>query len=60
MLIYRKPPPACPYCDDTTQVRKHGTSRCGFQRYRCCDCGRTFQGKYVYQTSCQAQSVTEA
>ncbi|WP_071605938.1 IS1/IS1595 family N-terminal zinc-binding domain-containing protein [Budvicia aquatica] len=59
MLIYRKFPSVCPYCDDTTPVRKHGTSRSGSQRYRCSECRRTFQDKYIYQTSCQAPSVDE-
>ncbi|VFS46866.1 Transposase and inactivated derivatives [Budvicia aquatica] len=60
MLIYQKAPPACPYCHDATQVRKHGTSRSGFQRYFCSECRRTFQDKYVYQTCRQALSATEA
>ncbi|WP_458379672.1 transposase [Yersinia hibernica] len=58
MLIYRKSPPICPYCHTLTRVRKHGTSLCGFQRYRCSECQRTFQGKYIYQMYRQTPPVT--
>ncbi|WP_438358068.1 transposase [Budvicia aquatica] len=48
MFDYYKKLPACPHCNKATVVRKHGTARSRLQRYRCCDCRRTFQAKYIY------------
>ncbi|WP_438358076.1 IS1/IS1595 family N-terminal zinc-binding domain-containing protein [Budvicia aquatica] len=52
--------PSCPHCDKNTHVRKHGTSRCGFQRYLCSDCRRTFQGKYIYLAYREARAIAQA
>ncbi|WP_127526452.1 IS1 family transposase [Budvicia aquatica] len=40
--------PTCPYCNIKTRVGKHGKARSGLARYRCLDCGCTFQSKYIY------------
>lgn len=41
--------PSCPYCSEKAHVRKHGFARSTIQRYRCTDCKKTFQTKYIYQ-----------
>lgn len=38
----------CRYCSHHEQVRKHGVSNSGHQRYRCSDCKKTFQLTYTY------------
>lgn len=40
--------PACKHCEKKDYVRKHGKSKCGLQRYRCEQCHKTFQVKYIY------------
>ncbi|WP_144413140.1 IS1 family transposase [Pragia fontium] len=41
--------PICHHCNHATQVKKHGKSRTGFQRYYCLVCRKTFQTRYVYK-----------
>lgn len=38
----------CRYCNQSVNIRKHGTARSGYQRYYCGLCQRTFQIKYIY------------
>lgn len=40
--------PICHYCEEKHHIRKHGKSRAGITRYRCCTCNRTFQSRYIY------------
>lgn len=42
----------CPFCQQTEPVKKHGTGKAKFQRYRCQACCRTFQLDYAYH-ACQ-------
>lgn len=48
ILLKRQQYPACPHCDESTQVRKHGRARSGLPRYRCVGCETTFQTRYIY------------
>ncbi|GKX57078.1 transposase [Leminorella grimontii] len=41
--------PECKYCGKNDRVCKHGRGKSGLQRYRCENCQRTFQSKYIYQ-----------
>ncbi|WP_415270875.1 transposase-like zinc-binding domain-containing protein [Leminorella richardii] len=38
----------CRYCGKSDSVRKHGKGRSGYPRYKCMDCNKTFQTKYIY------------
>lgn len=42
----------CPFCQQTSSVKKHGLGSTGHQRYRCQDCCRSFQHDYEYR-ACQ-------
>ncbi|EUD06281.1 InsA N-terminal domain protein [Providencia alcalifaciens R90-1475] len=42
----------CPFCLQTSSVKKHGLGSTGYQRYCCQDCCRSFQLDYEYQ-ACQ-------
>lgn len=55
-LAHYKKMPACPFCAGT-YVRKHGFARSHIQRYRCPDCAKTFQTKYIYQTDSDRQMI---
>lgn len=39
----------CPFCEQTTPVKKHGLGSTGRQRYRCQSCCRSFQLEYEYR-----------
>ena len=41
----------CPKCTQTEKVCKNGRSTSGHQRYRCMDCGHTFQTQYSMKGS---------
>ncbi|MGF7483996.1 IS1 family transposase [Providencia sp. SP181] len=42
----------CPFCQQTSPVKKHGLGSTGHQRYRCQGCSRSFQLDYEYR-ACQ-------
>lgn len=42
----------CPFCLQTSSVKKHGLGSTGHQRYRYQDCCRSFQLDYEYR-ACQ-------
>ncbi len=41
---------SCPGCS-CEKVYRHGQSRNGEQRYRCCECGHCFQLEYRYEAN---------
>ncbi|MDR0806539.1 MAG: hypothetical protein LBN41_07345 [Enterobacteriaceae bacterium] len=40
--------PKCPYCKKHAVVKKHGFARSGLRRYRCVECNKTFQNRFIY------------
>ncbi|MBJ9970233.1 IS1 family transposase [Providencia rettgeri] len=42
----------CPFCQQTSLVKKHGLGNTGHQRYRSQGCSRSFQLDYEYR-ACQ-------
>lgn len=47
--------PACPFCNESMNVKKYGFARSGIQRYRCSECAKSFQAKYIYQLQREVQ-----
>ncbi|WP_291970399.1 IS1 family transposase [Candidatus Symbiopectobacterium sp.] len=48
----------CPFCEQTSPVKKHGYGKSVHQRYRCQSCKRTFQLDYTYR-ACQPEMTDQ-
>ena len=52
-----QPKVKCRYCHKTEYVKRHGKGRSGYQRYRCLECRKTFQDKYIYNVYTQSDGA---